>query len=328
MRFLFNSEQLVRKNKIEADRTTSTASLKANVWEIIAAWGTASESFLLMTHFSGVVVKEEREPPTNSLREILCSSELILCDATDLETFGRATPATRSKAVSWLRERGELVATSELRTYPGRMVSQKDALDWIHDTNGWNTTPLGMKIDLRGHVGTAGELVDLEVAASWSPRDTPKPPETPFAEFRHAETTSTGSTLVIEPKTRPDKGPVPVLFLTPHVSTHQEGMARETVQTGPRAGEITWGWYSVHPAFLRKLGGADVAGANPSPHLHPSPPLRPLLGKMGMQFPSGTQIRFIDSDSQVLLIHNAQGHARFQAIINQSGLAIPDRATE
>lgn len=327
LRLAFSSQRSVGKNRIEMDHTISSAMLRADAWEIIATWGDASESMILMAYFSGHDAKGVNFDITESLREITIYGELILCDANDLKTFGRATPATRAKAVEWLRERGELVATSGLRSLSRRRVHQKDALDWIHDTNGWISTPLGLEIELQGQIGPFGELVELDVTASWSPRDLPKPPQTPFAEFRHSETTPAGSTLVIEAKTRPEKGKVPVLFLTPQVRTFREGSAKATLQIKAKPGDITSAWYYVHPSFLRKLNEFGGANANPEPGVG-SPPLKTLLEAAGMLFPAGTQATFIPSDCQVLLYHDSKGHAQFQAIVNHHGSAIQDRKTE
>ncbi len=326
MRYALEDQKPVSKNKIEAIQSISSSTLEANKWEIISAWGDAAESALLLTRFSSDVAKKDPEPPTNSLREIYCQTELILCDANDIKTYERATAATRAKAIAWLRERGDLVATTGLRFRPGQKTSQKNALDWIHDNNGWYSTSLGLVISLRGNVGPFGELVDLEVAARWSPRDAPRPPVTPFAEFRHAEAITTGSTLVIEPKTRPDYRPVPVLFLTPEVRTLREGKARVTARVEPKAGAITSNTYLVHPAFVRRL--SEEGGVIPDPLLNSQPRPETMLEKMGMEFPAGTRIMFIASDSQVLLIHNAKGHARFQAIIDKFDLSIPELTKE
>lgn len=329
MRFAFSNQQSVRKNQIEVDHTMSSAMVTANAWEVISAWGDASESMLLMAHFSGDAAKGKSEGEANGLREVFCDGELILCDANDLKTFGRATPSNRAKAVGWLRERGELVARSGLRVNSGQRATQKDSLDWIHDANGWESAQLGMVMDLQAQVGPFGESVDLDVSASWSPRDTPKPPAAPFAEFRHADTTASGSTLVIEAKTRPDKGPVPVLFLTPHIRTLREGNPGAGSRPDPKPGGISSRFYFVHPSFLRKIAARGGAQANADPQLGlPPRPLKALLEEMGMPFPVGTQISFIPSDCRVLLNHDAKGHALFQSIINQLGLAVPDRTAE
>ena len=207
-------------------------------------------------------------------------------------------------------------------------MTHKAALDWVNDENGWISTPLGLEINLRSHVDPFGELVDLEAAASWSPRDISKPSMAPLAVFRHNETITTGSTLVIEANTRTKKGAVPVLFLTPKIQTFWEAKIRTTTKRETKAGAITAREYLVHPAFLRKL--ADEVGVLAKHPTHLSIPPLPgtLLEKMGMQFPADTQIRYMDSDSKVWLMHNAKGHAQFQAIIDDLGLAIQDRPAE
>jgi hypothetical protein len=329
MRFAFDSQQSVGKNKIEVDQTISAATLKSDAWEIISEWGDESESIMLMAHFSGNAAKGEANESTNSHREITCEGELILCDASDLKTFARSTPATRAKAVGWLRERGELVATSGLRLHSGQLATHKDALDWIHDTNdGWYTTPVGLEIDLQGQVGSFGELIELDVTAIWSPRDLPKPPQTPFAEFRHAETIPVGTSLVIEAKTRPEKGKVPVLILTPHVKTFREGSAKAARHISTKPGDITSAWYFVHPSFLRKLNESFGAKVNRDPGIVSPPPVKTLLEAAGMPFLADAHVSFSASDCQVVLSHNAKGHKLFQSLINQLGLAIPDRPAE
>ena len=72
LRLGFSSEESVKKNKIEVTRSYSSQTLTTNVWELIAAWGDASESVLLMTCFSDDVVKEEHESDTETLRELFC----------------------------------------------------------------------------------------------------------------------------------------------------------------------------------------------------------------------------------------------------------------
>ena len=87
-------------------------------------------------------------------------------------------------------------------------------LQWIHDKNGWDTAELGLTVEIEGQVGPFGKLVDLRVEAAWHPRDVPRPPDGPLCEFRLADTASSGETFVVEPKTRPDAGPVPVSACT------------------------------------------------------------------------------------------------------------------
>ena len=330
LRFSFSNKQSARKNRIEVDSTMAAVTLKADEWQVIAAWGDASESMLLMAHVSGHEAETETMAASNSLREIFCDGELMLCDPNDLKTFGRSTPATRAKAVGWLRERGELVATSGFGVHSGQIATQKDALDWIHEIdNGWDTAQLGLEINLRGQVDPFGETVDLDVFASWSPLDARKPEETPHAEFRHGETTSSGTTIVIEAKARPEKGPVPVLFLTPHNRTLREAKAMKVSQVDAKPGDLTTRRYPVHPSFLRKLGAEGGAQAVPAPPMIlPAQPPKALLERMGMAFPAGTNVVFIPSDCQILLSHNSEGHARFVDITNRLGVAVPDRPQE
>jgi hypothetical protein len=47
-----------------------------------------------------------------------------------------------------------------------------------------------------------------------------------------------------------------------------------------------------------------------------------MLQNMGMEFPAGTNASFNASESQVVLVHNREGHQRFRAILDQNGLSV------
>jgi hypothetical protein len=323
MRFDVNHSVSVRKNRIELDRTLSSATVKADAWEILAAWGDGAESTLLMAHVAGV--EKEREPAFHdgNIREIICHGELILCEENDLKTFGRSTPATRAKAIDWLKKRGEALSRSSLRIRSGQKVTQQNVLQWIHDKNGWDTAELGLTVEVEGQVGPFGKLVDLRVEAAWHPRDVPRPPDGPLCEFRLADTASSGETFVVEPKTRPDAGPVPVLFVTPVVHTILEAGERPAPSSGGKAGGIGVYRHFVHPSFMRKL--AELAKFNPNPvaGMVQVPRPKDLLEELGMKFPDGTRVSFRPSHCEVTLMHTAEGNALFEQILKESDLALP-----
>lgn len=322
LRFDLNHSVSIRKNRIDSDRTLVGLTVKANTWQILTDWGDASEATLLMAKFSGIETKANPARLDSSLREIHCRSELLLCDADDLKKFNRSTPATRAKAIDWLKGRGAMVATSGLQFRSGQKVVQQDVLEWIHDDNGWDTAELGLTLEVEGTIGPFGKLLDLRLNASWHPRDANRPPDEPQFAFVLADAAVSGSTLVIEAKARPDEGPVPVLFVTPRTLTIHEGAEprvsspqSKLTQTGSRT-------YLVHPAMMRKL--AEAAKFNPAPAagVVRMPMLKELLEELGMSFPESTRVMFDSSRCRVILFHNPEGHARFEAILAKHELAI------
>ena len=313
--------QSVARNRIEADRTFAGTLSRAGVWEILCSWGDGGETSLLLAHFSGV--KKTREPGEyeRSIRELSCRSELILCAEEDLKTFARSTPATRAKAIEWLRGRGESVASSGLRASSGQITTQENILEWIHNKNGWDTATLGLVVELECQVGPHGKLVDLQMDATWTPRDAVRPPASPRGEFRLADCASSGTTLVVEPKVRPDDGPVPVLFVTPVVHTVLEANPKPLGGSSAGRGEgIRTYQHFVHPSFRRKL--AELNQVN----VHDGPPPQPqkLLESLGMTFPDGTRFFFTSGDCRVMLTHTAEGNALFLQLLKEYGLAAPE----
>lgn len=326
LRLDFDHPVSVGPNRLAEDRVMSFALLEGDRWELLCASGTGEVTTLLLGRFTRVVKPERRSLQTQ--REVVCRAELFLCEPDDLKTFGRSTPATRAKAIAWLRGRGDLAASGTVRLYSGQKVLWQNQLLWVHDTNGWDTAELGMTLEAVAQVGPHGTLVDLQIDASWHPRDADKPPVQPLARFRGAETLQSGGTLVIQSAAPSGDGPVPVLFVSPELHSWQEAEV-PVVPTRPASPEtFVARRHPVHPSFPRRL--MEITKLEPVQDLGlpPPRPAQELLAALGLPFPEGARVAFFDASCEVLLIHTAEGDALFRKILAEYDLLPPEPGAE
>ncbi len=204
----------------------------------------------------------------------------------------------------------------------GQMCEQDNLLEWIHDANGWDTAELGWTLEYSNAIGPDGKLIDLRLKSGWHPPDAKRPPATPDFSYEYASPIPTGTTVVIEPKTRPDIGPVPVIFLTPTLLIMAEGEKPLYTQGLPKEGDLAIITYPVHPSLMRKLAALAAPDPKADPRGLAGPNLRDMLQNMGMEFPAGTNASFNASQGHVVLLHNREGHQRFRAILDQNGLSV------
>lgn len=322
LRLLFSRSVEEAPNRIEKERTITSATVKSDRWEILSDWGNETQTALLLVRFSGVPAKEETANPL--LTEILYQSEIRWCEPADLKTFERSTPETRDKAITWLIGKSKLIATSGLRMRSGQRSTQENVLEWIHDDNGWDTKQLGWSLDFQTTIGPHGKLLDFQLNSNWHPRDAKRPPSTPDFTYDFATTTESGTTLVIEPKTRPNMGAVPVIFITPTIQILANSKESPSYKPKlPAEGKVGTAIYDVHPALIRKLAEVTHFDPNANPPIIAQPLLKDMLQNMGLKFPAGTNASFNTSGCKVILTHDLEGHLLFKAILDQHDLSIP-----
>ena len=307
-------------NRINAERTNTSTIFKSDQWKIISDWGDERQATLLLVRFSGTETKDTEL--SGRVADVRFRSELRWCEPADLKTFGRATEETRTKATAWLLGKSKPIATSGIRLRGGQKCTQDNLLEWIHDNNGWDTAALGWGLEFSNTISPDGKLIDVQLMSQWHPLDAKRPPLTPDFSYQYASTIPSGATVVIEPKTRPDIGPVPVIFLTPAITSMAEGEKPHYTSTLPKEGDLGTITYPVHPSLMRKFTAITSPLHNDDLSLLNAPNLKQMLQNMGMEFPEGTSASFNASDCTVTLTHKREGHQRFRAILDQNSLSV------
>ena len=326
IRFFLDRSVPKARNRIETARTNTAGTIKSDRWDILCDWGDEKQATLLLARVTGMT--PTKEPAAHRLFDVGMDAEIRWCESSDLKTFERSTPATYSKAVAWLMRRSKLIATSGIRMRSGQRSSQQDILQWIHDDNGWETSELGWTLDFLTTVGPNGKLIDLQLKSQWQPKDARRPSSKPQFTFNFAETTESGTTLVIEPKTRPDSGPVPVIFITPTIRMMADAKKSTDQLKLPEEGKIGGVFYPVHPSMMRRFAEITEPNANPRQGVIAQRPLMEMLQAMGMKFPAGTSATFDSSQCQVMLFNDRQGHQMFRAILHKYELSMPQEGKD
>lgn len=321
VRFSFSRSVEEARNRIETERTMTSATVSGDRWEVLSDWGNEMQTTLLLVRFSGIPAKGET--PSGRLSEIRYESEIRWCEPADLKTFGRSTPETRDKAITWLIGKSKPIATSGLRMRGGQRSTQENILEWIHDDNGWDTKQLGWSLDFQSTIGPHGKLVDFQLDSNWHPRDAKSPPSKPDFTYDFATTTVSGTTLVIEPKTRPGMGAIPVIFITPTIRLLTERKESPNKPELPAEGKLGTVIYDAHPALMRKLAEITRFDPNANPPIIAQPLLKDMLQNMGLRFPAGTNAIYMASECRVVLTHNLKGHLLFKSILDQNDLSVP-----
>ncbi|MGJ8644238.1 MAG: hypothetical protein ACSHX9_12585 [Luteolibacter sp.] len=321
LRFSFSRSVEEARNRIETERTMTSVTVRGDRWEILSDWGNEIQTTLLLARFSGVPAKEEAT--IGRLSEVRYQCEIRWCEPSDLKTFERSTPETRDKAITWLIGKSKPIATSGLRMRGGQRSSQENILEWIHDDNGWDTKQLGWSLDFQSTIGPHGKLLDFQLISNWHPRDAKKTPSKPDFAYDFATTTESGSTLVIEPKTRPSMGAVPVIFITPTILILSDPNEPAYKSKLPDEGKLGTVIYVVHPALIRKLAEITHFDPHANPPIIAQPLLKDMLQNMGLMFPAGTRASYNASECKVILTHDLKGHLLFKSILDQNDLSLP-----
>lgn len=320
-RFALERTVEMEKNKIHTERTNTAMTIKGNQWEIFCHWGDEKQTTLMLGRFSGVDPKADTAE--TRLLEVRYQSEIRWCESADLKKFALSTPATRSKAITWLKDRSKPIATSGLRIRSGQMSTQDNLLQWIHDSNrGWDTKDLGWGLELETTIGPQGKLIDFQLNSHFHPRDARQAPVKPEFDFDFATTTESGTSVVIQPDPNPAAGPVPVIFITPTVHVVVDAAESPSWSNLPEEGNLGTVSYPVHPSLIRKLAEISKFNPNPKPGMIARPILKDMLEDLGLDFPAGCSAMFKASGCQVYLTHDRQGHQLFKKILDENGLAM------
>lgn len=314
---VYENKTRAKPDRIDAEEAVVRAVLRRGRWELLHAWGSETHDDLLLGLVSGSPGGGEPTDPQETIREVHVAAELRGIDKADLDKFGRSTPATRGKALRWLRDRSPLLASAFCRVLPSERSVHKDTMQWIHERGGeWDTAELGFQLDSDAVAGPRGRLVDLRIEGSWQPRDAGRPPQEPECEYAWADTLATGETRIIEPVKAAATGRRPVLLLTAVVVTVRERSQTPASQPLPEDGRTVLRRYAVHPSLPRKLG-RGAPGADRTP-------FKQLLEKKGIAFPKRTMAMFDFGAGEVVMVHNREAHEKLMHLIDDLDARPPD----
>lgn len=310
-----------RRNHIQQYKTSCSAIAMPEQWKVLTEWSSGADTLMLLARFTGIQLKAPTARDSLARNQFSCYSELLLTTAGDLKTFHRSTPATRAKAIEWLRKKGKIIHTGLLTSHNSHIAELQDCIWWIHETpQGWDTKDMGLKLRLYGQIDTLGKLIDLNVHGTWSDKDAKKPREAATFSYEFASTTGSGSTWMIESTQTSDSPFVPVLLVTPAIQVLHDTSA--STAAGPESvppGGLHSRSYPVHPSFERKM--RELAGMKPLlAEGQNRVGVKDLMAPMGIEFPKGTSMAFNTSACEVLLTHHQEAHDGFQQLLKKHGL--------
>ncbi|MFC7338283.1 hypothetical protein ACFQY0_13900 [Haloferula chungangensis] len=199
-------------NKYEA---TSAATFIGNRWHCIHYWRRADEVTLLLTRLSSI---PEAEGITSSnVSTLHLNYELLSVSPADLAKFGKSTPATRSKAIIWLRGQAEVLDETRITCRSGEKGTHMHSLDVLTEDNDlWDTWNLGSTVSIETNIAASGLTANLVLEASW--QDPKKSQPEPDYRFEVRKELKTGVTELIHPSSKPAKTDSEIIILiTPEI---------------------------------------------------------------------------------------------------------------
>lgn len=278
-------------------------------WHLLQSWGDADSEDLLLARFTGVPGNESSS--TGAIRETAYRCELREIKDADLATFGKSTPATREKAVAWLRDRSPLLACATLRVPAMGRSTGGDQTSWFFERRGeWDTKKLGLELDILSNMGPDGRLADATIEGTWEPKGGKRTDTEATFAWSTGETFTTGETRIFPPTRGRTSGSSPMLVVTAVIDNIREGRSFERTGPLPTGDEAATLTYRVHPSLRRKLRGDSPKSRNSS--------LMDDLKRHGMTFPAKTSAQHL-TNGHVLLRHTREGHLKFQEILDQLG---------
>jgi len=278
-------------------------------WELLEVWNNGKESTVYLGRISPLPgVAKER------VSQLQLRTELLETKCDDLAQFRKSTPATRQKAIDWLRGRSKLLAAATSSGRSGEKMVHQDKLLGFYDkkvgylgTAGWVLTP-------EAYISGDGRKADLNLTATWQNPKKPADDAKPEYRFEIGETFETGQTLLFEPTAQlSTSGQSLVCLIT--VTTQVTGERRDVVaerDPGTVPDKTSAYTYPVSPKFLRILQGAPDANQRPR--------LQQSLEQRGLKFEAGMAVTFRPTDCAVLLSQNREGHLAFMKLLKDLDL--------
>ncbi len=304
IRFVTEIQEKKSRDVYYLKRVNSAHVLYGDQWELIDFWKDAEETTLCLGRITDYVVAKAAVPdsPTTVLH-----MELMEVQPEDVAQFRKSTPATREKAVAWLRGRSKLLTATIAKNKPGQRNSHEDGVSSLTGERG------GLTLMSEQTTSGDGRKVDITLNAQW--QDPEKPEEKEDYQFTVGETLETGQTQLFEPSVTPNsKGPLPVMLVTAQVSLPTTPVREPAAPNGPGSlpDKISSAKYPVAPRFMRIM--QDTLEANNRP------PLRESLARRGLEFPQGTSVSMSAESCAVYLTHSREGHLKFSELLKELDL--------
>ncbi|WP_227021457.1 hypothetical protein [Oceaniferula marina] len=309
LRYSLDFREELNKRRYYSKNIMSATTITDRGWSVLHHWKNSSESTILLVRMQSSIKPTALETPEHD-RAVHTDVELREVSPFDLAKFSKSTPATRAKALTWLRGRSRLLSGTTVTTHSGEKSVHQDQLQCLHNKNGWDTAYLGFLIECEPLIWPNKDKVDFKINAEWQDPKVFK--EAPDYKFTLAETIPANQSLLLEPSTSPKKSKSALfLILTPRV---QEGSTK--IPSPPDVSTLPSGkssvTYAISPSFMRILGKKSPTKSYLS--------CQELLTLHGMSFPEETFANYIAADGTVILHHNQDGHRTFRKILKDNKL--------
>ncbi|MGL5017565.1 MAG: hypothetical protein ACRDBP_05495 [Luteolibacter sp.] len=304
LRFVTEIYEKKSRDVYSLKRSNMAHTLYGDGWELMDFWKNAKETTLCLARITDYPVTTDavlKSPAT------VLHVELLEAKPEDVAQFRKSTPATREKAVTWLRGRSKLLAGTLTKINPGQRSSHEDGVESLDGERG------GFTLMSEQTTSGDGKQVDITLDAKW--QDPEKPAAEEDYQFSVGETLEVGQTQLLEPSIAPkSKGPLPVLLVTAQVSL-SEIRVRESAapkDPGSLSENLSTANYPVAPKFTRIVQNTRDPNNRQS--------LRESLIQRGFEFPQGTSVVMSASSCTVMLTHYREGHIKFAALLKELNL--------
>lgn len=304
IRFVTEIQEKKSRDVYYLKRVNSAHVLYGDRWELMDFWKNAKETTLCLARIMDYPVATDAEVQSPAT---LLQLEVLEVQPEDVVQFRKSTPATREKAVAWLRGRSKLLAATIAKIKSGQRGSHEDGVSSLAGERG------GFTLMSEQTTGGDGRKVDITLNAQW--QDPEKPVEKEDYQFTVGETLETGQTQLFEPSVASKaKGPLPVMLVTVQVSLPTARVREPAAPKDPGSlpDKISSARYPVAPKFMRVI--QDTL------ELNNRPPLRESLARRGLEFPQGTSVSMSAESCAVYLTHSREGHLKFRELLKELDL--------
>jgi len=295
-------EKVKKRRATYSNKTLHTAqTIDGEGWHILHYWRDSQTTTLFLAHFNHTSDKKAQPNHPIAINDV----ELYEISPHDLIKFNKSTPATRLKALAWLRGRSTLLSQMTLPSRSGeRLVSEDQVVSMTRPEAYYS----GFVIDLETVIGTKQQEADYIISASWQNRDQLK--AEPEYTFKFAKTVPFDQSLIIYPTSQPkdDKKSV-IMIMTPGCLRSSAPLqSKITDKDKPILEKKSSRVYAVKPSFLRVLSLGDRRST------------KDILTSHGMTFPDGTFVNFMTRSCTIVTILNKEGHLALQKILSEHDL--------
>lgn len=304
IRFVTEIYEKKSRDVLSLKRSNSAHLLYGDRWELLDCWKNAKETTLCLARITDYPVTTDAEPKSPAT---VLQVELLEAQPEDVVQFRKSTPATREKAVAWLRGRSKLLAGTIAKIQPGQRSSHEDAVESLAGERG------GFSLMSEQTTSGDGKKVDITLNAQW--QDPEKPAAKEDYQFTVGETLDVGQTQLFEPSVGgKSKGPLPVMLVTAQVTLPTIPLREHEAPKDPGSlpDKISTAVYPVAPRFMRVMQDTR--------ELNNRPPLREALARRGLEFPQGTSVTMDANSCAVYLTHSRDGHLKFMSLLNELDL--------